>query len=176
MTGKILKGRSDFPSVFWNPATSCTETPKNKNPTCPEQSNLRGTEESDSQGLGVLWCTWALHERLLSGWAGEMPCSESCLCSALQGHSGSQPSASCLHRLHVNLHRQDFCPLLPQVPGSSFPQALPQAEKAALEKTSLNLSGVCPFLVDTEVKTLLYRYRGKETIFISLSFQVTPQN
>lgn len=46
-------------------------------------------------------------------------------------------------------------PLLPQVPGSSFPQALPEAEKAALEKTSLILSGVCPFLVDREIKTFL---------------------
>lgn len=73
MSGKILKGRSGFPSVFWNPATSCTEIPKSKNPTCPEQSNLRGTEESDSQGLGVLWCTWVLHERLLSGRAGGCP-------------------------------------------------------------------------------------------------------
>lgn len=46
-------------------------------------------------------------------------------------------------------------PLLPQVPGSSFPQALPEAEKAALEKTCLILSGVCPFLVDREIKTFL---------------------
>lgn len=153
MTRKIRKGRSDFPSVFRNPATSCTETPKTKNSTCPEQSNLRGTGESDSQGLGVLWCTWALHERLLSGWAGEMPCSESCLCSALQGHSESQPSASCLHRLHVNLHRQDSCP--PSGVWQQLPPGTPQAEKAALEETSLTLSRVCPFLVDREVKTLL---------------------
>lgn len=33
---------------------------------------------------------------------------------------------------HADRH---FCPLLTQVAGSSFPQALPQVEKAALEKT-----------------------------------------
>lgn len=145
MTGKILKGRSDFPSVFWNPATSCTETSKNKNPTCPEQSNLRGTEESDSQGLGVLWCTWALCERLLPGWAGEMPCSQSCLCSALQGHSGSQPSASFPHRLHVNLHRQNFCPLLPKVPGSSSPPGTSTSRKSSIGENKSHFARSLPF-------------------------------
>lgn len=53
MTGKIPKGRSDFPSVFWNLATSCTETPKNKNPACqnsqtPEELRRQTHRASES--------------------------------------------------------------------------------------------------------------------------------
>lgn len=62
-----------FSICFLKSCHHCTETPKNKNPACPEQSKLRGTEESDSQGLAVSWCTRALCERLLQAELGRCP-------------------------------------------------------------------------------------------------------
>lgn len=62
--------------------------PKNKNPTCAEQSNHRETEESRSQDLEGLWSTSPLHKRLLAGvsW-GDSKCNTPCRQVLLSFHS-----------------------------------------------------------------------------------------
>lgn len=77
---------------------------------------------------------------------------------------------------HADRH---FCPLLTQVAGSSFPQALPQVEKAALEKTVSSCQEPAPSQLIRESKPS-FKGIGKEKLFLllpeALSFQVTPQN
>lgn len=63
MTGKILKGRSDFPSVFWNPATTIQKPPKKR---ILLAQNSQSSEELRSQTHRA-WQSPDAHEPCVRG-------------------------------------------------------------------------------------------------------------
>lgn len=177
-----LKERSDFPSIFWNPATSCIEIPKTKNPTHTEQSIHRETEESYSQDWEGLWSTTPLMKGSSGGelgrWQMQHALQASTAFTSLSKGSRKASQAQLVFTDWISASTSQhtvrhFCPPCTKVAGSIFPQAL---QKAALEKRSFILSRACLSPVDTGVKAFFKMHTERETIFISSLSSVISGN